>query len=634
MNGKVLVLIAVFILCGFPFADGACAVADLASVSVQPSFRADFDNAVDDARPSGSVLKNSGAALISDGVSGKALQLNSGSCMELDSKTIFPASSTEGSLALWVRPHWDYYAVKDGELLSHTYLSMTWDDGKSGYFALSDGWWEPAGSRATYFIFNNQQYAFATGVKVYNANEWVYIACTWKTGASGYVRLYVDGSLTAELKDAAIESFSPKASIALGSDFGCPIRKNRWADCDVDELMFFTRALTADEIAALRNEIDPSWKTRKFAAFYEALENPGTPLKSAAGEVYESRAILDEGTAWVTPEGARTVIARIKKAGFNAYVPCVWHGGGTRYPCDLATAEPGVDFTGGDPLERIIGLAHDNGIEVHPWFCVGYRYRDSYLEQFYQTGTPANFFDLHNAAFRDFMVALILDVVKRYAIDGVNLDYIRTGGVCTSTSCQEDYSNAYGRSLLQDIKTTRADGALEDHVQAWQDAAVESVVKRVNEGGKSLRKSLVVSVDGHPIPTSVPIRPNAEGRQEIKWAKAGLVDVIFDMDYTDHPDFLTHRIVVDELAGVNAKAIPLLGDYDRNSDNKAFSRDPRLAAALISYVQKQWRGGGVGLYLYNMLSDAQIEALGDKPFGQPAKPFWGRIIPITLRIKD
>ena len=38
----------------------------------------------------------------------------------------------------------------------------------------------------------------------------------------------------------------------------------------------------------------------------------------------ESRAVLDEGLHWVGRNGAETVCRRIKSAGFNVFIPCVW----------------------------------------------------------------------------------------------------------------------------------------------------------------------------------------------------------------------------------------------------------------------------------------------------------------------
>lgn len=333
----------------------------------------------------------------------------------------------------------------------------------------------------------------------------------------------------------------------------------------------------------------------------------------------EVRAIFDEGIGWLSEEGARTILDGIKRAGFNVYVVCVWHGMGARYPSAVAAPEPGLSFEGEDPLGRLVRLAHAEGIEVHPWFCVSLRQRD-FLNEFHDEGTPPLAFDLHKPEFRAFIVRLMLDVVQRYDVDGINLDYIRTQGICISRNCQDDYRSRYGGDLLEDLKRRKPDGGLEDHVQAWQDQAVEAIVREVSSRGKALKAGLIVSVDGYLRASSAPVPPSEEGRQELHWAKIGLVDVVFSMDYAWNPDFETFARARAEMPE-GALAILLLGNYDHDYGGVCRSRTGVHVADRVSKVLRQWPGA-VGLYLYSMLDDSQIQALRRGPFQLPAFPDW------------
>jgi len=85
----------------------------------------------------------------------------------------------------------------------------------------------------------------------------------------------------------------------------------------------------------------------------------------------ESRAILDEGLNWVTKDSAERVCARIARAGFNVFIPCVWHGRGTIWPSKLAPWDShNVRAQGFDPLANLLQTAERYHIEVHPWFTV------------------------------------------------------------------------------------------------------------------------------------------------------------------------------------------------------------------------------------------------------------------------
>ena len=103
------------------------------------------------------------------------------------------------------------------------------------------------------------------------------------------------------------------------------------------------------------------------------------------------------------------------------------------------------------------------------------------------------FYDMHMPGFRKYIVDIIMDVVKNYDIDGVNLDYIRTGGYCTSSFCQQDYQSKYGRDLLADLALS----PIPQEVRQWVAAAVEAIVQDVHDRVKAIKPHVIISVDGH-----------------------------------------------------------------------------------------------------------------------------------------
>ncbi|HZD12529.1 MAG TPA: family 10 glycosylhydrolase, partial [Candidatus Binatus sp.] len=154
------------------------------------------------------------------------------------------------------------------------------------------------------------------------------------------------------------------------------------------------------------------------------------------------RAILDgDIPLWTQKEYVDRALVRIKEAGFNVYMPTVWQGRGTAWPSKYAPWDTKLadrskkDF---DPLRYLIQRAHELGIEVHPWFTLTLRQSEIFPE-FALTGMPQKAFDIHNPKFRELMVRLIEEVVTDYDVDGVNLDYVRAVGLCSSATCQEEY---------------------------------------------------------------------------------------------------------------------------------------------------------------------------------------------------
>jgi len=70
--------------------------------------------------------------------------------------------------------------------------------------------------------------------------------------------------------------------------------------------------------------------------------------------------------------------------------------------------------------------------------------------------------------------------------------------------------------------------------------------------------------------------------------------------------------------------VDLPGNYERTKQGKVIAREGKLVAEQISYCQRKWPGNGVGLYLYSLLSEEQIEALRAGPFREDAVPRWVR----------
>jgi uncharacterized lipoprotein YddW (UPF0748 family) len=530
-----------------------------------------------------------GGQILSEGVFGKGLSLAPGDYLQFNGANVINPSG--GTISFWVRPHWP-----SSDTRSHTFASFTWNDGRNGYFVISRGWWEPAGSPFTYFIFNNMDYWETSDQILFNPGGWTLLTCVWQTGAPGFIRFYVNGFKVAENATVTSAGYNPPQNVYIGTDQGSSLSAGRTADCDISALGFFSRALADNEILSMYFTQTP------FTA----------PLQvDTDGVLVEKRAIFDEGTGWTDPMVAASTIQRIKAAGFNIYVPCIWHGMGARYPTSVAPQEPNLSFTG-DPLANLIQIAHANGIQVHPWFTVVLRQLD-FLQDYYAPQTPANAFDVHRPGFRDFTTALIADVAQRYDVDGINLDYMRSMGICQCDFCKSQYSQVMGRDLSRDIAQSTPGGPLEPHLQQWEDLDVQAIVAGVRNSLKGLKPSLYLSIDGHPVPGL-----NPEGREESAWSNAGLVDIVFDMDYGNPPNFENYNLMQPQFLDPR-KVISLLADYV-SAGTALSSQDPVILSGLVDYVRQRW-GNGVGIYLYTMLSDDQIAQLAKDSFQANARPF-------------
>lgn len=336
----------------------------------------------------------------------------------------------------------------------------------------------------------------------------------------------------------------------------------------------------------------------------------------AAGKTFAGkRIIFEEGVpAWTTRQGADELLKRIKDAGFNAFSPIVWHGRGTTWPSKYIEwdywlkDQPKQNF---DPLKYLIDRAHAMGIEVHPWFTLTLR-EGNFLPQFAPPGTPEQAFDVHMPEFRHLMANLIAEVVSRYDVDGINLDYLRAIGLCTSDFCKADYQKRYGRNLLLDTAQFKLTFGRVPTLVEYQQLDVAALVQEISQRIRHIKPNIVISADVIPFYESTD-----QGQNSIDWENKGLVDVLCRMDYYRNIDVK----LTDKIRGLlkNPDALTIIISNVSTSDEmqtpKSFySRDGKWFVDSINTIMHRWPQTGTGVYEYQWLSDEQIAALKAGPF--------------------
>jgi len=142
---------------------------------------------------------------------------------------------------------------------------------------------------------------------------------------------------------------------------------------------------------------------------------------------------------WVTPSSLYTkekidrTLERVTSGGFNTVFACVFFQGQTVYSSELATTHHNVEPEF-NPLAYLVSEAHQRNIKVHAWFISGYlgQNRESPLliehPDWKLIGTDGGSYDWLNfnlPEVKQFFGNLAFEVVERYDVDGIHLDYIR-----------------------------------------------------------------------------------------------------------------------------------------------------------------------------------------------------------------
>ena len=342
------------------------------------------------------------------------------------------------------------------------------------------------------------------------------------------------------------------------------------------------------------------------------------PLESKndvwAAEVQEQRYLFDEDLNWVTARKREKFLADVKAAGFTTIVPVVWRGIGVTWPSSLAPMDSswrGVVGASTDPLKDLISHAHELGIKVVPWFTVAHRQRE-FFPEFHEEGTPDIAFNIHEEGFRKFIVKLMMEVVEKYDVDGINLDYVRAKGICKTRACRTHYCRQTNRDLLQDAENMWRNKDSGDSIAKWNAEAVTLIIQDFAAQARARRPQMPISIDSHPVAKWTYL----EGASSIAWANRGLIDMIFDMQYKKEIDVAAVNSAKAQLLDP-AKYVLLVGNFEVSPTDKqrVWPRDASLVAELLkqSRLYSQ-QAGAAALYEYRFLNDEQMQAISRGPF--------------------
>jgi uncharacterized lipoprotein YddW (UPF0748 family) len=270
-----------------------------------------------------------------------------------------------------------------------------------------------------------------------------------------------------------------------------------------------------------------------------------------------------------------------------------------------------------DPLRYVIGKAHELGIEVHPWFTLVLRWNHSFMPEYGLEGVsegPQAAFDVHNPSFRQFMTQVVLEVATNYDIDGINLDYGRAMGLCSSPACEQEYQSLYHRNLALDLLAFKLAPKQVPTIIQYQEVAVTGLIQSISDSIKNVKPSILVSADGHP-----DLVRYEQGQNTVDWVNRGLVDVIFKMDYQPKINMTSIDEVRGRINDPNSLTL-LISNMSIGSDlptsKKPQARSGQWLANTISTIQRRWPETGVAVYFYKYLTDEQIVALKTGPFGE------------------
>ncbi len=255
-------------------------------------------------------------------------------------------------------------------------------------------------------------------------------------------------------------------------------------------------------------------------------------------------------TTTLTPAQQRTEIINIlnshKNSGMNAIIFQI------RPSCDafyISNIEPWSQWLTGtqgtapnpiyDPLSFAIDEAHKRGMELHAWFnpyrsvvsssssVSNSHISKTHPEWHMQFGTPYKMLDPGIPAARNYVISVILDVVKRYDIDAVHFD---------------DYFYPYEGITVQDSMSWRLYGGGFSNKADWRRANVNTLITMLRDSIKYYKPYVKFGISPFGIwknSSSDPLGSNTSGLESFsaiyadsrRWVQLGWIDYITPQIY-------------------------------------------------------------------------------------------------------
>jgi len=269
-------------------------------------------------------------------------------------------------------------------------------------------------------------------------------------------------------------------------------------------------------------------------------------LRSLSSPTIEGRAFWNHsGTGAYSGDWERSA-RELSKAGFNMVVPNMLWAGRAHYPSDvLPRSKTYEEF--GDQIAQCVEACKKYGVEVHVW-KVNHNL----------SGAPKDFVDKLRAEGRLQMsnsgeeqkwlcpshpensqleVTSMLEVAKKYDVHGLHFDYIRypNRNHCYCDGCRTRFEALAGAKVANWPKDCHS-GDLREPYHDFRRDQITRLVAAVARDAKKLKPGIKISA---AVFGAYPDCRESVGQDWVEWVKAGYLDFVCPMDYTQSdPNFI------------------------------------------------------------------------------------------------
>jgi len=260
----------------------------------------------------------------------------------------------------------------------------------------------------------------------------------------------------------------------------------------------------------------------------------------------EGRAYWNHSGLGAYPGDWERTARELSEAGFNMVLPNMLWAGLAHYASDiLPRSEAFQEY--GDQIEQCVAACHRHGLEVHVWkvnFNLSNapqlfmdQMRAAGRTQMTRRGEPSNWLCPSHPENQRLEVETMLEVVRKYPVDGIHFDYIRYPGPdnCFCPGCRQRFEAEMGVKVAQ-WPDDCVSGPLRSQYLEWRRRNITRVVEAVSREARQIRPGIKISA---AVFAEYPACRDSVGQDWVSWVHAGYLDFVCPMDYTNnHEQFV------------------------------------------------------------------------------------------------
>lgn len=301
--------------------------------------------------------------------------------------------------------------------------------------------------------------------------------------------------------------------------------------------------------------------------------------------------------------------------GVNMMFPLMLSGGSAHYASDVL---PRSEFfqKHGDQLEQCCTAAKKHGLEVHVWkvnFKLG-KAPKSFIEKMRREGRtqvnvrgkPFDWLCPSHPENRKLELEAMLEVARKYPVDGLHFDYIRYPGrkLCYCDGCRRRFEADSGQPVA-DWPEDCYSGSRKKGYNDWRCRQITALVEEVSREARKVRPGINISA---AVFGAYPDCRDSRAQDWPKWIEAGYLDFVCPMNYTNNNKDFAHwtRNQVKLISG----RVPLYAGIGATSSKSKLSADEVLSQ--INLARSLGASGFVIFRLGETTAKTIIPELGKK----------------------